>query len=86
MCYIESTRDFLFERAFMKKVNYIIEASLHNNEDWYRVHSEPTLSKALKEYNRYRRNTKGNTVLAEMIAQQRIKKVTEEVLCQDNSF
>ena len=70
----------------MKKITYVIEQSLHNSGEWYRVHAEPTLSQARKEYNRYLRNTKGNPVMAVMQAKQRIRKVTEEVLCQDNSF
>ena len=70
----------------MKKVTYIIEQELHQNGDWYRVASEQNLPKAKQKYKLFLKNTKGNHVMAEMKAKQRMKKVTEEILFENNSF
>jgi hypothetical protein len=70
----------------MKKIKYYIQQEIHQNNDWYNLYSESVLSKATKTYKSVLRNTKGDLVMANMKARQRILKVTEEVLNQDNSF
>jgi len=71
----------------MKKVTYyVIELENHRNGQWYGSHKEPTLAKAKKAYKRFLGNVKGDRVMADMQSQMRIRKITEELLCQNNAF
>lgn len=70
----------------MKKVTYFIELEIDKNGKWYNVHKEHRLSEAYKTYHHYRKNVKGNRVMDEMQARMRIRKVTEEVLIEQDAF
>jgi len=70
----------------MKSVKYVIEQELHHNGQWYGCCSQPKLSLAMKEYRRYRKNVKGDRIMAEMQARMRIRKVIEEVIIEQNAF
>jgi hypothetical protein len=70
----------------MKKVTYVIEQELHYNGDWFGTHTETSFYEAKKTYKSYLRNCKDNPVMANMKARIRMRKVTEEFLCEENLF